>query len=153
MVLFRKSYTVHSVRRESKNLPEFKMTWINNYCGTRIRTVETAPIGLLPTCYLVPMSRRNRCAWCSVMRNERMDTKMACSGCSTGSGQVYFCNPAQRPCWFLAHKCSSTKEYIVACAGEQKRKRMRSTVVTPNKNFKTISNGQKHCIQLVQHMI
>ena len=66
------------------------MTWIKNYYGTRVRSVETTTIGLLPEYYMVPMSRRNRCAWCSVMQNEQMDTKMACSACSTGSGPVNY---------------------------------------------------------------
>jgi len=65
---------------------------------------------------------------------------MACSHCSTGTGPVYFCNPALRPCYFLAHKTEETRQHVIDHEVRVKKKRKRSTVVSPDKPY---NNGSK----------
>ena len=152
MVLFRNSYTIHKEKPEARNLRNFKLSWIEEYCGSRIRSIPNSPIGLLPQCYLVPMTRRNRCAWCNSMSDTRMDTKMACNSCTTGEGPVYFCNPAQRPCFFLAHNDPGTKQMIIDYESQFKRKRKRNTLATTNSNDTTIYSSRSTCVQLAHYM-
>ena len=132
MVIFRSAYYNNSKKAEAQNLREFKMAWINAYCGTRIQSITSSTIGLLPMCYLVNMNRRNRCGWCAAVDGVRMDTPIACSHCNNGKGPVYFCNPQMRSCFFMAHKCEETRQHIIDYEVVVKRKRKRSTIVTPN---------------------
>ena len=152
MVIFRKSYPVHAIKKAAKNLREFKMEWLNTYCGTIIRAIQPPIQGGIQQCYLVPMTKRNRCTWCSCVRNERSNTKTACNSCNNGHSPIYFCNPAQLPCYFQAHQCDVTKEKVVEYAVQYRRKRMRSTIMTQDGNDRTIYVGRQQCIQLPQHI-
>ena len=49
MVLYRKSIASTT----NINLRDFKMSWVNSYCGERIRRVTKPVLGDLPTCHLV----------------------------------------------------------------------------------------------------
>ena len=134
MVLYRKSIA----STKTMNLRDFKMSWVTSYCGERIRGIIKPILVDLPSCHLVQMTRRNRCAWCCTMHKVRNDSSLACKGCCSSEQHLYFCNPAVRPCYFQAHKCESTRMYIMdkeqVCL---KKKRSRTTVVTPVKKGRT----------------
>ena len=118
----------------ANNLRDYKLAWVHEYCGSRIcLVVETTNLSTLPRCHLVQMSRRNRCAWCSLF-GKRNDTSLACKGCCSQERQIYYCNPAVRKCFFMAHKCEDSRQRVMDNEKVSlRKKRSRTTMITPNK--------------------
>ena len=153
MVLFRQSYLANKNKPEAKNLRDFKMIWLQQYCGERIRSIPESILGQLPRCHIVTMTKRNRCAWCMNVHNSRNDTSLACKFCCAGTGPIYFCNPAVRPCFFLGHKSEDTRTYLISCEQSLRKKRKRSVIVTPPRMVigKQVANQSR--LRLSQHFV
>ena len=132
-VLVRYSRQILKIKNDVKNMRDFKVSWIRDHCGTRIGTVVDTVLSRLPTCHLVQMTRRNRCAWCNLV-GTRNDSSLACKGCFIQERPIYFCSPAVRTCFFFAHKCELTRLHVLDCEKVSlTKKRSRTTIVTPNK--------------------
>ena len=114
-VLVRHSRKILNIKNDVKNMRDFKVSWLNDYCGTRIGTVvDSTILSALPTCHLVQMTRRNRCAWCNMI-GDRSDSWLSCRGCVVSQDRpIYFCNPAVRKCFFLAHNNEITRLHVLA---------------------------------------
>ena len=139
MVLYRHSHQniINPHIKIAKNLRDYKLAWVHEYCGTRICSVITTSQATLPRCHLVQMSRRNRCAWCSLV-GKRNDTSLACKGCCSQERPIYFCSPAVRKCFFRAHKCGETRQVVIDNEKVSlQKKRSRTTIITPDKKSRT----------------